>query len=636
MKKLLAVLLALVLVLSIAACGKKEEPKTDEPVVSEEPKQERDRDTLVVGTPEITGDFIWDFGNSSYDRYVKNLTGGYYGTIETTPAGELVFNDVVLESYETETDADGNKTYTFKIFDDLKWNDGSPITAADYVFSMLVGASREWAEVGASSSAGDFLVGYNEYHTPYTKLDENDKEVPYDGDLELVDYFAGVKLLGDYEFSLTIDKVNLPYFYESSAVSVGPLAMESWIPGASIETTEEGSKITGVDDLLAALERVSTEERFAPTVTCGPYKFVSFENQIVTLTVNENFKGDLDGELPKFKNIVIKSVNTDTDVEQVIAGELDLVTGVIEGAKIEAAKASDTAELNSYLRAGYGFISMPCDWGPTVDPNVRWGMASLIDRSEVLDYVLGGYGGTVNAEYGYAQWMYQERQAEIEEQLKPISFSIDAANEFFDQTEWKFEADGKTPFDKSKANSDGTYLRHNAKGDVFTIHHLGTDKNEVTDIIEIQYMANAPLAGLKFDVEKSDFDKLLDHFYYGFKKSDDDRYYNSFNLATGFNPVFDPYYSNHSAYLGTWMNSNQLSDPELDELIVRMRSVDPEEKDTYADIWVEYQVRINELMPTIPLYSNEYFDVYSTRITGVETTPFSDFAMQICKVRPAD
>ena len=606
MKKFLAFLLALVLCLGCVAFAEEAAP-------AETITDSTELNTLTVGVTEMNGDFIDGFGNSAYDAFIKTMLHGYCNTVETTGGGELVINPQVVKDYTTEEDEAGNKTYTFTLCDDLKWSDGSAITAADYVGSILWKASPKWAEAGASSSVGEGLLGYKAYLAGEA------------------DAFAGVKLVDEHTFQVIIDAAELPYFFEMARVQVGPIPMAVYAPGCEIVSDDNGASF-GDYDILSAMQNVAATERFNPTVSCGPYKFISYENATVTLVANEYSKGDLDGQKPQVKYVVQKTIPNDTDVDSVIAGEIDLVTGVIEGNKIEAAKADANTNLTSYFRNGYGYMAMHCDWGVTADPNVRWALAYLIDRNAVVDYVLGGYGGIVNAEYGYAQWMYDYAGDELEDELIAFNLNVEKANEYLDQTEWKFESDGTTPFDASKANADGSYMRYNDKGEMLTVNHLGTDENPVTDIIEIQFKANAPLAGVNFVVTKADFNALLDNFYYGYELGED-RKYNTFNLATSFTAVFDPYTASwHSDKCGSWENSCQLADEELDEIIMKMRSVEPGDNDAFVDLWLEYEARWQELLPQIPLYSNEYFDIFRNTVTGVETTPFYNYCDIICKI----
>ncbi len=574
-------------------------------------------DTLMVGVQEMTGDFISGFGNNAYDLSVKVLTGGYMNTYEIDANGEILLNTVAVEDVNTATDDDGNKTYTFTLYDDIFWNNGDPITAEDYIASVLWFSSSEWTEAGASSVGRDALVGYTEYREGTT------------------DTFAGAQLISDTEFSLTISAEELPYFWETVNVMVSPIHKDTYLPNSEIVSGDDGVSLQFSEgDLATNCARIAAEERYAPTVTCGPYSFVSFENQTVTLELNEHFKGDMYGNKPTLQYVVQKAVPIDTDVEWVINGEVDLVEGVVEGEKIEAAKAAESAQYQAYLRSGYGFLAMMCDEGPTADVNVRWAMASLIDRSDVVEYVIGGYGSTVDAEYGIGQWMYQDTAAELQETLRPISFNIDAANSYLDETEWVYEEDGVTAFDSAKATEDGSYLRHNSLGEPLVINHLAQE-NVLTEIIEIQYSANAPLAGIQFNLEIGDWNAVLANYYEAYTLGED-RIYNTFSLATNFTAVFDRYYTWHSDLLNTNLNKAQLSDEELDSLIVAMRTTDPEDKEGFLEAWFDYQVRFNELMPQVPLYSNEYYDISHVNVDNLNTSAYVSYENIICQITKSE
>ena len=569
--------------------------------------------TLIVGSPEISGNFVSGFGQSAYDVWVRNLINGY-STYATTPAGEIVLDETVVKDLKTELDDAGNKIYTFEIHKDLKYNDGTKITAEDFVFYYLWFASPIWTEAGASSDVGEGLVGYSAY---------------FKGE---ADRFKGIKLISDYKFSVTIDKEELPYFYEVLYTSSMPIPAHAWAPGTTIDQNDDGAKLVAPEgeELKTFFTRVATQTRYNPTVTAGPYKFVSFGNGTVTVKVNEYYKGTYDGKLPQLEYVIIRSIPQDTDVDQCINGDVDAVTGVIEGEKIEKAKAASTTDVQYYARNGFGGVFIHTDFGPTADANVRHALAYLIDRDEVILNVLGGYGSVTNGYYGLAQWMYEDNKAAIDA-FPHFTLNPTKANELLDKTEWKFEADGKTPFDPAKVGTGG-YYRHNAEGKKLVIHHFGTEDNNVTDNVEIQFKANAHKAGIEWDIARGDFDALLELYYYAYELDPAERYYHTFNLATNFGVAFDPYYEFHSDWLGTWYNSCQVNDPELDEIMIKMRGLAPEDKETFSKYWLEFQERWYEILPTIPLYSNEYYDVFRTEVKGFATTPFTDWSEIICDI----
>jgi peptide/nickel transport system substrate-binding protein len=612
-KSALTLVVALVTVLVLVACG--------DPTPAEE-------QTLVVGSPEISGNFMAGFGNSAYDVWVRDLIFSY-GTYATTPLGEVVLNETVVKTVATATDTTtGDKTYTFVLHEDLLWSDDQPIKASDYVFAILMSASKEWVSAGASSSAGDSLVGYADYRAGTTSADVR---------------FKGVKLLGDYSFSVTISGTKLPYYYETLYASFGPMPMHVLAPaGTTIDSNADGAKVgAGNFALLADVAKIGGY-RYAPTVTSGPYKFVSFVNQVVTLVKNDNFKGNYAGKTPTIQNIIIKRVNQTLDVDLVISGEIDLVTGVIEGSKIQAAQAAASTATQYYSRNGYGLVAMQAHFGPTMDYKVRQAIAYLTDRQYVTDVVLDGYGSITYSEYGLAQWMYVQSEDWVDANINKYAFSITQANAALDQSDYKFESNGTTPFNPALATAGSNYFRHNAAGEVLEIRHFGTENNEVTTSLQAKYEINMQLAGIKYDITIGDFATLLDHYYYSYELELADKKYHIFNLATNFSVAYDPYYSWHSDWLGTWYNAHQLEDSvanpaaplaagekTLDELTTALRTVTPGDTVTYLALWKEYQLRWNKLIPNVPLYSNQYYDVFDAKLKGVETTPFWNWAAQI-------
>ncbi len=636
MKKIIAILLTMSVLFSLlSACSpsdnssyessgqsseiQSETSQESEAVIDAKSTTEVPLDTLTVGTGEMNGDFISGFGNNAYDLSIKVLLSGYSDTYSITKNGDIVLNETIVQNLEITTDEDGNQIYTFTLNDGLLWNNGDQITAKDYVASIMWYSSPKWAEAGASSSGSDALIGYTEY---------------YEG---TSDIFKGVKLISDLQFSMTVAAENFPYFWDGVNVMVGPIHFDTYLPSCEIISTEEGTSLSFSEgDLLSNCQRIAETERFAPTVTCGPYKFISYENQTVTLELNEHFNGDLDGNKPSLQYIVQKAVPSETNAEWVINGQVDIVEGIVEGEKIESAKTSDNVSFNAYPRSGFGYLAMLCDIGPTADVNVRWALASLIDRTAVVEYVLGGYGSTVDSEYGVGQWMYQDMAAELQEALKPISFNIDTANDYLDLTDWIYESDGSTAFDRTKANAEGTYLRHNESGEVLTINHLSSNDNVLSDIIEIQYIANTPLAGIKFNYSRFDYSTASQTFNDSYMTPDDERIYNTFSAATNFSSVFDRYYSWHSDFIDTRLNKGQISDAELDSLIIAMRETDPNDKEAYLEHWLDYQVRWNELMPQVPLYSNEYYDIYHNNVDNYTTTAFAGYENLICEISKSE
>lgn len=625
-KKLFVLALALVATFVLAACNGDEQEKT----------------VLTVGTPALSGDFVAGFGSSAYDVYVRDLVHGY-GTLVETEGGEFVWDTKAVLDGEptTTTDGSGNKTYKFKLQDDLKFNDGSKITAKEYVATILLRSSFDWMSIATSANAGYYLVGFDDYRNG-SEDDKDNTGATLAAYTVLEKPFTGVRLLSELEFSLTIAEENLPYFYETTMVSSAPLGLKASLPGFDVKDDGEGAYITDVDAagtikevIAVSVNNSKTGQRYKPTLTAGPYQFVSFKDQIVIVEKNPNFKMNYEGKTPFFDEVVIKQIATETDVEQVIAGTVDIVSGVISAAKIASVESSTTADYVSYARNGYGLIAFAQYWGPTQFEEVRRAMAYLLDRRVFLDQFLGGYGTLVNGPYGEAQWFYKETKDELDDVLINYTLDIEKANEELDNSPYKFEQDGTTPWDPEKAEEGTGYLRYNAEGEKLFVNHFSAS-SEVGDIILLQYEQNGWQVGLEFKYTLGEFDTLLDHYYYGSTLSEDALTYHSFNLATNFYSDYDPYWSWHSSLAGTTNNPGMNEDDEIDRITEEMQKLDPTQKDEFKELFVEFVTRWNEILPNIPIYSNEYFDVHSTRITGLQSTPVWSWAKDICDIKLAD
>ena len=135
--KLLSLLLAVVMMLGLAACGSNGTTETAAPTaadVSAETKADTaaaptaPNRAILGSTTELSGDFRYPgWGGSSAgasDQDIQKLTIGY-GTMETNQGGAYVWNETAVKDH-TETDNDdGTATYTVTINegpDLLRWH----------------------------------------------------------------------------------------------------------------------------------------------------------------------------------------------------------------------------------------------------------------------------------------------------------------------------------------------------------------------------------------------------------------------------------------------------------------------------------------------------------------------------------
>ena len=100
--------------------------------------------------------------------------------------------------------------------------------------------------------------------------------------------------------------------------------------------------------------------------------------------------------------------------------------------------------------------------------------------------------------------------------------------------------------------------------------------------------------------------------YYREKERTTDMIY----LATNFHVMVDPsitYSTDDTANHQIW-NNTYSDDEDLYYRAVNMRKTDPKDIYDYVSKWIAFQERYNEVLPAIPIYSNIYYDFYSSKL----------------------
>ena len=643
-------------------------------------------DTLVVGTSEMSGDFYAGWTNNSYDvkvrRYIGTEGNNSYSTVVQDEGGQWVNNMTVLEKEpETVKNEDGSETTTYTIKKDLVWNDGEPITSDNYLFGSLLHSYPSYNLVSGSTSIGaDSVKGYKEYKAGdidilegLEKVDDYTFKVTVDA--SFLPYFEAdsLKAVGPYPIHAVSDNLTVSEdgkkivakdgyepsedekakYLENIDVQIDALNEDfaEANPEPAADADEEAKKAyeeakAENDKKLAdlegrkegdldptsmlieeAMQKEANEYRVNPTISAGPYSFVSFENNMAKLKLNENYAGNFKGEKATIPNVIVQQVNAKIAVDLLENGDIDIWESESEGPLIDqmraAAEEGKIGGFNTFERNGYGNLTFITDRGPTKYKEVRQAIAHLMDRNDFVQSYAGGYGVVTNGMYGTSQWMYKERGADLEAnpEFTKYQLNIDKANELLDQTPYVYEEDGKTPWDKSKAGDD--YYRYDENGKRLVVNQYGSDESPITTLISNQVPANAKQIGMEYNVTAGSFATLLDMYYY----PEDEPEYTAFNMGTGFGTPFDPWYSYHSEGPNNYTKTN---DPVADEIIVKLRQTEPYKVEEYLDNWEDFQMWYNDYLPEIPLYSNQYHTGYTKRVKGFDiNTPVWESEYQI-------
>lgn len=556
---------------------------------------EKADDSIILGnSTELSGQFRYAaFGKSSpgaSDNDVEGLTTGLE-TVSTTKEGGYTWNDTVVESHEEVTNEDGSLTYTIKIKDDLKFSDGSAVTAKDYLAFTMAFGSPVGTEAASRESSYRTVVGWQNAYQKYTGPDstEGTKE------------FAGLHLIDDYTFSVTVPADYANYFYKITYGGFSANYAAAWL-GEGVEIKDDGNGCYLSDEFYAKdadgkyiqaanIKKLCTDisaENYAAFPWSGPYAVKSFDNtdSTATLVKNEYYKGNYEGTTPKIGTIIYKKIVPATQIEDLKAGGLDVIAAITGGAETdEALKVADESEgkfvYTHYSRAGYGKLGFRADYGPAQFTSVRQAIALCMDRAQFAKDFTGGYGGVVDGPYYTGSWMYK---AAVDQGMLLDSYatSADAAIEVLEADGWVYNADGTDytgegvrykaiPADKINENDknyksvDGAYKTEEVNGVYLmplVINWYGTADNPFTDLLQTGLKANENVAKAGMVVYNTigDFAPMLDELYqmavYGFYSGSP--MYCAFNFATGFNSAAYDYafnmtidpsmYDDYSAY----------------------------------------------------------------------------------------
>lgn len=501
-KKTLAILLAMLMAFSLAACGGKDDASKKTNAEGDKPKTieaSGTYDTLVIGTQTLNGVFSPMFASSAYDQQVCDLVFSYVSQLDKD--GVLVDKAGHVESKEI-TAADGHTQveYTVSIQKGMKFSDGEPVTIDDVLFLYYIFADPTYD--GSSTFSTLDIVGLKEYYydTPnYTaKLDEITKEVESKYTLDKIseaDYKAYLKdssldgwwqgidsydwvgyLKGEGYDPSGIEKDEAKLLdmlvkceYEKYAAYYNPQAYyQSKLEGEFITgnledgiDVEEISGIKKIDDYTCTVlfnsisiygDREIAQWPIVPKhyygkafkkgdltavkalngspLGSGPYNFVSYKDNIVTLEGNVKYYD----ELVKIPTIKLQVVADDARVDTLIAGDIDVTE---PSASKEVIKQIDDAGMGYSLvdNPGYGYIAMSAETIP--DINVRKGLMHLMNRKPAVEAYYGELAEVIERPMTPTVAEYPKDAKEV------YGYNPDKALEYFTTAGYKKDASGK-------------------------------------------------------------------------------------------------------------------------------------------------------------------------------------------------
>ncbi len=627
------------------------------------PDYSNERVLRVGNTTPMNGEFFLDiWGEATSDQDVRHLLHGYNLVRWDGENGMYVIDDSVVSGLVAVSDDDGNHAYIIGLYEDLKYSDGTGITAWDYAFSLLLSMAPEMEELGAHPKDMRYILGYNEYVSGQRS------------------YLTGVNVLGDYQMMITLNHEYLPYFYELGLLSVEPYPISVIAPGCKVLddglgvyiANEEGSEDSEPLFTAANLEETIMDPDVGylshPSVVSGPYVLDSFDGEKAEFTANPYYKGNWEGRIPAIKRISLETVSNSDMLEKLNDGEIDLLNKVTQADVIREgmnAMASGVAMAN-YPRQGLSYVSINCERPAVSSENVRKALALCMDKDALVSEYVGYYGLRVDGFYGIGQWMYtmlngrgatylpnpgadstqQERDNYNDtvaawnalnlDGLTIYNLDVETAKRLLIADGWTLNEDGgayteilSTATDLEKAEAGIRYKKIEGELVPLSLKLIYPEGNRMGSSMEEHWVPYLREAGVELTLEPVSMMELM----YEYQKTpemaegEDARDCDLIYLATNFSFVYDPasYFIPDAEGNETW-NYTGLADKTMYELALAVSNTDLGDSLHYIQRWVAFQNRFSAVLPAIPVYSNVYFDFYTEELENYSISENTSWA----------
>lgn len=583
MKKLFSLILVLALALTFAGC----QPK------------ETDERTFIAATAELTGDFYTGWGNSSYDADIRDLVWGY-GLLTSNPAGEVIDSPLV----EEKTVSADLSTWTFKLKDGITFHNGEELTASDVKFTYdFYMNSIALGNTGGSSNLGQ--------------------------------YVSSVSV--DDELTITFVLKKVIYTTDTSVFFTYILAED---------TIKEG---TAADAEVTNVQEYVRKNRTNP-IGYGAYEVVEYKDtEYVTLKAFEDYIGNWQGKQPAIKNLIVKFTPSETELDQLLAGEVDLLSRTVEDAKIDAVKANDEFTYNDYYRHGGGTIVLHTDYEAFQLTEVRQAFAYVLNRPKIIELFLGEYGIASQGPYSKNMWMMFDDDEMDKVGTDFVSrFEASLINYDILDADGKFDeaanvAKAQELLDAAVAKTDGEYANLTKSGDDYMWKGAKLNiKVSYTAFWDATYkLVFTPeyVGTFGFDVTLVSLDWPV---MYGHWIGDttEARQYHAFVGGTGYALKQNPNEEYASDKIMPWgqpsdngsrfTGGSSMTPTEWDALLVKIENAHPVTgADQYRTDWRQVVEVFNQEVPIVPVYSNNYHDLYTAKVENFTTNALWGWAYAI-------
>lgn len=446
----------------------------------------------------------------------------------------LHFVPKLADSFET-TD---NQTYTIRINKDAKWSDGKPVTAEDAAFTFQLIANPK-----VETTVGNYLAMFD-------GVGDNGKLK--EGQTEL----ASVKILDEKTIQF---KTKAPVDPNMIKEQLGTKLMI--LPKHALEKIDP-----------SALSQDPFMQK--PTVTNGPFKFVQYKkDQYVEFVKNPDYYRGA----PQVDKLFIKVMPAPNLVAQLQTGEvhMNVAGGIGKIPPQDFETVQKFENVRTKAEPTFGFQTLMFNTSAIQDPKVRQAIAYALDRQQIVDKLLKGYGEVVDGPYTSVS-------PYLDKSLEKFSYNPEKAKQLLKEAGWDFNRELQ-----------------------FVVPTGNKVREQSADIL----MQNLQAVGIKAKITTYDFPTVMQKA----KAGDFDL------MLMGYTFTLDPEVSSLYSSSGTY-NFMKYKNDKVDQLLLQGKAEPNMEK--RKAIYAQLQHIWNEDVPLISLYSDNDFAAISKKVTNGEPKVF--------------
>ena len=560
------------------ACGNSNnKSKTNQ----EEKKEVGVQDNLVIeneGTPvenatlkiayvsdsPFTGIFHYAYATNSSDLEILTYCAG--GTFKVDENFKLINGggaDLEFKPEEKKVIITINEKYT--------WNDGTPVTSADFLEYYKIVAHKDYTGIRFDDDIRN-VVGIDEYHNGKAKD------------------ISGFKTLSDKKFEINFKTFN-PGILWGGGIPYEPVPSH---------------KLKDIPVKEQEAHDITRKNPLSP----GPYyiKEIIPGQQVVFEANPYYYKGQ-----PKVKTVVWKVVPSAQIVAALQAGEYDITVALNADLynKVKDLKNIKVGVQDdlSYTYIGFKLGKWDKEKGEVVtDPNAK--MADVKLRKAMAYAIDNNLVGTKFYEglrRNATQLMIPAFKEFYDDSIKGYTIDLEKAKQLLDEAGYK------------DVNGDG--IREDKNGQPFKINFASMSGSAIAEPITNYYIQQWKLIGLDVQLTNG---RLIEFNSFYEKVQADDPEIDIYQAAwgTGSNPNPTSLYGRKASF-----NFPRFATPELDAILNKINSVEAVDKEFRSKAYKEFANYMFENVPVVPTLFRKGIVAVNNRVKKWDITPGNNFTI---------